>query len=133
MVDPIEEWPRSSGIAARRFDRKAYIGGSEVATLQAVRAAQEVYKRPVTITELCNVARTNRIRGPRTPEVGIVGRGGHGGWQVFDFRDRTLRYLKRLEKQGKVTLYKNDRGIWKTRPVKRSFWQRLRDAFYGEI
>ena len=119
--------------------RRGHVVGSEKAVLLATQLAFREKGRPVSTGEIIEAANRYEIVAPRTSlthkgigpeftvedpskisaleEVGYHIRAGgftEGGWNAFDFSDRTLRFLRRLEKKGKVELVKEGRYTYAT-------------------
>jgi len=124
--------------------RKGHIASNERAVLLALQFAHEELGRPVTPKEVIEVANRYEIKASRTPltNKGIgpefciedpstlsAGKelayrtacGGftEGGWNAFDWTDRVVRYLKRLQKKGEVEMYREGR-TWYSIPKRQS-------------
>ena len=117
--------------------RKGYVVGNEKAVMLATQLAFREKGEPVSASEVIEAANRYEIVAPRTSltdkgvgpgflvedpsrlsarrEVGFHMRASgftEGGFNAFDFSDRTVRYLRRLERKGRVRLVKEGRRTY---------------------
>jgi len=94
---------------------KEYLQGSENAVLQALQITSTIEKPWVSISDLKSAEGEVTVSIPVTP-VDDRYPWPQGGHTVFDFNDRLLRTLKRLEKRNLVKVQKRQ-GRWSAKLV----------------